>query len=77
MIDAVHRKEMLMTNPPDQNRSTRQLFAGGATFAAAALLLTSGILTLLMGVSAVVNNQLLVALSCLDATFVAGFKGLA
>jgi hypothetical protein len=60
LIDAVHRKEMLMTNPPDQNRSTRQLFAGGATFAAAALLLTSGILTLLTGVSAVVNNQLLV-----------------
>jgi hypothetical protein len=49
-----------MTNPTDQNLSTRQFLAGGATFVAAALLLTSGILTLLTGVSAVVNNRLLV-----------------
>jgi lysylphosphatidylglycerol synthetase-like protein (DUF2156 family) len=60
LIEAACRKEMLMTNPPDQNQSTRQRFAGSATFAAAALLLTSGILTLLTGVSAVANNQLLV-----------------
>jgi hypothetical protein len=55
---------MLMTvDPPDRNRSTGQLLAGSATFAAAALLLTSGILTLLTGVSAVVNNKLLVVQS--------------
>lgn len=50
----------MTVDPSDQKRSTRQLLAGGATFAAAALLLTSGILTVLTGVSAVVNNQLLV-----------------
>jgi hypothetical protein len=50
----------MTVDPRDRNRSTGQLLAGGATFAAAALLLTSGILTLLTGVSAVVNNQLLV-----------------
>jgi hypothetical protein len=50
----------MTVNPPDQNRSTRQVLAGSATFAAAALLLTSGILTVLTGISAVVNNHLLV-----------------
>ena len=50
----------MTANRGDQSRSTRQVLAGSATFAAAALLLTSGILTVLMGVSAVVNNQLLV-----------------
>jgi hypothetical protein len=52
-------KETTM-NSHDQNRSTRQVLAGSATFAAAALLLTSGVLTLLTGISAVVNNHLLV-----------------
>lgn len=50
----------MTVDPPDRNGSTRRLLAGSATFAAAALLLTSGILTLLTGVSAVINNELLV-----------------
>jgi hypothetical protein len=50
----------MTVNPPDEKQSSRQLLAGSATFAAAALLLTSGILTLLTGISAVANNQLLV-----------------
>ncbi|HUO40799.1 MAG TPA: hypothetical protein VMU34_24465 [Mycobacterium sp.] len=44
----------------DDNRSPRQVIAGSATFAAAALLLTSAVVTILQGISALSVDQLLV-----------------
>ncbi|HZA09668.1 DUF7144 family membrane protein [Mycobacterium sp.] len=46
--------------PPAQHPPARQVFAAGATIAAGALLLTNAVLMLLEGISAVINNKLLV-----------------
>lgn len=45
---------------PQENRPARQVVAGSATFAAAALILTSALLTILQGVSALGADDLLV-----------------
>ncbi|MBV9090569.1 MAG: hypothetical protein JO044_11800 [Mycobacteriaceae bacterium] len=47
-------------NPPPDHRPVRQTIAAGASFAAGALLFTAALLTLLEGVSAIVNDELLV-----------------
>ena len=46
--------------PPTQHRPASQTFAAGATFAAGVLLLTCALLTLFLGISAVVNSGLFV-----------------
>jgi hypothetical protein len=45
---------------PNEKRSTRQLVAAGASLAAGALLLTTALLTLLQGISALAHDELLV-----------------
>lgn len=45
---------------PQQHRPTRQVVAGSATFAAAALILTSALLTILQGFSALGADDLVV-----------------
>ncbi len=47
-------------NAPHEHRPVRQTIAAGASFAAGALLLTAALLTLLEGISAIVNDELLV-----------------
>jgi len=49
-------------NPPPEpeHRPVRQAVAAGTSFAAGALLFTAAVLTLLMGISAIVNDELLV-----------------
>ena len=49
-----------MTEKPPEEHPVRQKIAAGASFAAGALLLTAALLTLLEGVSAIVNDELLV-----------------
>lgn len=50
-----------MTNDtPPQTRRVRNVVAGGTSVAAGALLLVTSVLTLLQGISAVVNDELLV-----------------
>jgi hypothetical protein len=46
--------------PPQENRPVRQVVAGSATFAAAALILVSALLTVLQGFSALGADELLV-----------------
>jgi hypothetical protein len=50
----------MTATPPTEHRPASQVFAATATFAAAALLLVGAVLTLLQGISAVVNADLLV-----------------
>ena len=50
----------MTTTPPTQRRSASQVFAASATFAAGTLLLTCALLTLFLGISAVVNAGLFV-----------------
>jgi hypothetical protein len=47
-------------HPPTERRPPRQVIAAGASFAAGALLLTGALLTLLEGISALVNDELLI-----------------
>ncbi|HUO37331.1 MAG TPA: hypothetical protein VMU34_05570 [Mycobacterium sp.] len=49
-----------MTENPPERRPVRQVIAAGASVAAGALLLTAAVLTLLEGISAIVNDELLV-----------------
>jgi hypothetical protein len=46
-------------NPPEEH-PVRQKVAAGTSFAAGALLLTAAVLTLLEGISAIVNDELLI-----------------
>jgi hypothetical protein len=48
------------TTPPTQRRSASQVFAASATFAAGTLLLTCALLTLVLGISAIVSSHLIV-----------------
>ncbi len=50
----------MTTTPPPEHRPARQVAAGSATFAAAALILTSALLTILQGISALGADALLV-----------------
>ncbi|HME48836.1 DUF7144 family membrane protein [Mycobacterium sp.] len=47
-------------NPPPEQHPVRQRVAAGASFGAGALLLTAALLTLVQGISAIVNDELLV-----------------
>lgn len=51
----------MTTQPPTERRPVSQILATGAMIAAAALLLTNAVLMLLEGISAVFNDELLVA----------------
>ncbi|HUO37307.1 MAG TPA: hypothetical protein VMU34_05440 [Mycobacterium sp.] len=49
-----------MAETPHGDRSTRQLIAGGAPVAAAAFLLVSAVVTVIEGISALANDQMVV-----------------
>ena len=50
----------MIATPPAENRPVSQAFLPGTAFAAGTLLLTCAVLTLLQGISALVNDELLV-----------------
>ena len=50
----------MSTNPPVEHHSAKQTVAAGTTIAAGALLLTTAVLMLLQGITALLNDDLLI-----------------